>query len=63
LGLIIGDEKLPHPGPEGIFETYYSYELAKNWWLGPDYQFVVNPGYNRDRGPVSVLGAKLHTEF
>ena len=63
LGLIIGDGKLPHPGPEGIFETYYSYGLAKNWWLGPDYQFVVDPGYNRDRGPVSVLGARLHTEF
>jgi high affinity Mn2+ porin len=28
-----------------------------------DYQFIVNPAYNRDRGPVSVLGARWHTEF
>jgi hypothetical protein len=23
-----------------------------------DYQFIVNPAYNRDRGPVSVIGAR-----
>ena len=64
LGLIIGDGKLPHPGPEEIFETYYSLQLAKDhWWFSPDYQFVVDPGYNRDRGPVSVFGARLHGEF
>jgi len=28
-----------------------------------DYQFVVNPAYNRDRGPVSVLSARWHMEF
>jgi high affinity Mn2+ porin len=28
-----------------------------------DYQFIVNPAYNRDRGPVSVFGARVHTEF
>jgi high affinity Mn2+ porin len=63
LGLIIGDGKLPHPGPEQIMETYYSLQLAKDWWFSPDYQFVIDPGYNRDRGPVSVIGARLHTEF
>jgi len=28
-----------------------------------DYQFVVDPGYNRDRGPVSVFASRLHAEF
>jgi high affinity Mn2+ porin len=28
-----------------------------------DYQFVDNPGYNRDRGPVSVLSARVHAQF
>jgi high affinity Mn2+ porin len=28
-----------------------------------DYQFVANPAFNRDRGPVSVLGTRIHWEF
>ena len=28
-----------------------------------DYQFIVNPAYNRDRGPVSVIGTRLHAQF
>jgi high affinity Mn2+ porin len=62
LGILVGDGQLPHPGPEQILETYYSFPL------GPlratvDYQFFVNPAYNRDRGPVSVLGTRLHAQF
>ncbi len=62
LGILVGDGQLPHPGPEQVLETYYSFPL------GPlratvDYQFFVNPAYNRDRGPVSVLGTRLHAQF
>jgi hypothetical protein len=40
------------------------YSLAvRAWRLTFDYQFVNNPAYNRDRGPVSVLGPRLHAEF
>jgi len=28
-----------------------------------DYQFIANPGYNRDRGPVSVIGTRLRAQF
>jgi high affinity Mn2+ porin len=28
-----------------------------------DYQFIANPAYNRDRGPVSVLGVRIHAEY
>jgi high affinity Mn2+ porin len=63
LGLVIGDGTLPHAGLEQIIETYYSLAIAKSYWISPNYQFVVNPAYNQDRGPVSVLGVRLHAEF
>lgn len=63
LGLLIGDGKLPNSGPEQIMELYYSFAIIKGINLTPDYQFVANPAYNRDRGPVSFLGARLHAEF
>ncbi|MDU6670667.1 MAG: carbohydrate porin [Bradyrhizobium sp.] len=28
-----------------------------------DYQLIVNPAYNRDRGPASLLGVRLHTQY
>ena len=62
LGILVGDGMLPHPGPEQIIETYY--ELPVSFLkLTLDYQFIVNPGYNEDRGPVSVVSARLHTQF
>ena len=30
---------------------------------GPDIQHINNPGYNRDRGPVLVVGGRLDLEF
>jgi len=62
LGILVGDGMLPHPGLEQIIETYYQFPVY-NWTATLDYQFIANPGYNRDRGPVSVLGARMHTEF
>jgi high affinity Mn2+ porin len=62
LGILVGDGMLPHPGPEQIIETYYSLPVSY-FRLTLDYQFIVNPGYNRDRGPASVVGARLHAQF
>jgi high affinity Mn2+ porin len=62
LGILVGDGMLPHPGPEQILETYYTLPVSF-LKLTFDYQFIVNPGYNRDRGPVSVLGARVHAQF
>jgi high affinity Mn2+ porin len=62
LGILVGDGMLPHPGLEQIMETYY--ELPVSFLkLTLDYQFIVNPAYNEDRGPVSVVSARLHTQF
>jgi high affinity Mn2+ porin len=59
---IIGDGMLPHPGPEQIMEIYYQLPVFA-WQLTFDYQFINNPAYNRDRGPVSVLATRLHAQF
>ena len=63
LGILIGDGRLPHPGAEQIVETYYSW--AATGWLALtlDYQYVRNPGYNTDRGPVSVFAVRVHAQF
>jgi high affinity Mn2+ porin len=63
LGILVGDGQLLHSGPEQIVETYYSLAAFSFAKLSLDYQFVVNPGYNRDRGPVSIFGVRFHAEF
>jgi high affinity Mn2+ porin len=62
LGILVGDGQLPHPGPEQIIEAYYQFPVY-NWHATADYQFVVNPAYNRDRGPASILGLRAETDF
>ena len=59
---LIGDGALPHPGAEKILEVYYSLPIY-SWQLTLDYQFITNPAYNRDRGPVSVVATRLHAQF
>ena len=63
LGILVGDGMLPHPGLEQILETYYSFALTAATKLSFDYQFIANPAYNTDRGPVSVFAARLHAQF
>ena len=62
IGLLVGDGRLNYR-PEEILETYYAYSLSKNVTLTADYQLIVNPAYNADRGPVSVFSGRLHGEF
>jgi hypothetical protein len=61
LGFILGDGALNY-GLEKILETYYTAHIWRGISFAVDYQYVSNPGYNRDRGPVSVLGFRLHVE-
>lgn len=62
LGLLIGDGALNYR-QEKIFEAYYAINLAKGATLSVDYQYVANPAYNADRGPVSIYATRLHGEF
>jgi high affinity Mn2+ porin len=46
-----------------VMETYYKVAVFTGVSASADYQLIVNPAYNADRGPVSVLGVRLHGEF
>ena len=63
LGILVGDGRLPHPGPEQIIETYYSLAVLRYAHLSLDYQRINHPAYNRDRGPVSVVAVRMHAQF
>ncbi len=62
-GFIIGDGRLNY-GHEMIMEFYYKLNAyQKKFYITPDYQFIVNPAYNKDRGPVNVFSLRAHIEF
>jgi len=63
VGILVGDGALVHSGDETILETYYNVAVLKALRLTFDYQFIDNPAYNRDRGPVSVFGLRAHVEY
>lgn len=62
LGFLLGDGRLTY-SREQIFETYYSVHLWRGLFFSFDLQRIANPGYNRDRSPVTVPGARLHVDF
>ena len=60
---MIGDGNLNY-GTEKITEIFYSFAVPhSNIVLSPDYQFAVNPAYNKDRGPIQFLSLRFHAEF
>jgi high affinity Mn2+ porin len=61
LGFELGDGRL-HRGDEIITEAYYSLQLLHWFAVTLDYQFIKNPGYNQDRGPVSVVSLRGHIQ-
>jgi high affinity Mn2+ porin len=63
LGILVGDGRLPHYASETVLETYYDAQIVTGIHAALDYQFIAHPAYNADRGPVSVLGLRLHGEF
>lgn len=63
LGVLIGDGQLPHYGSEGIAEAYYKARVIAGIEVTADYQFIANPGYNRDRGPANLFALRFHGAF
>jgi high affinity Mn2+ porin len=64
LGFLLGDGRLNYAHEE-ILEVYYRLQLPWKWirvQLSPDFQFIRNPGFNADRGPVTFWGIRLHIE-
>lgn len=62
MGILIGDGGLNY-GNERITELYYNMALSKNFAVGIDYQYVSNPAYNQDRGPINIFGVRLRANF
>ena len=63
LGILVGDGKLPQAGDERILESYYSFSPLSWAHISFDYQWVRNPAYNTQRGPVSIWAVRVHTEI
>jgi high affinity Mn2+ porin len=68
-GFLLGDGRLNY-AHEQILETYYRAEWS--WSCGggalraqltPDFQYIQNPGFNQDRGPVRFYTLRLHLEY
>jgi high affinity Mn2+ porin len=62
MGILIGDGQLNYH-PEKIAELYYSWRANKHATLTFDCQYVANPAYNADRGPVNFYALRLHMEY
>jgi high affinity Mn2+ porin len=62
LGFLLGDGHLRY-GRENILESFYTLHAWRGIFPAFGVQYAVNPGYNRDRGPVVVPTLRLHLEF
>ena len=61
-GFILGDGALRY-APEILGELYYRASVTKEISAGVNYQPIVNPGFNRDRGPAHVFTGRMHVAF
>jgi high affinity Mn2+ porin len=68
-GFLLGDGRLNY-AQEEILEAYYRAswtwscgQLELHAQLTPDFQYIQNPGFNRDRGPVRIYALRLHLEY
>jgi high affinity Mn2+ porin len=62
LGILVGDGRLSYRAEE-VPEAYYAYAPTTWATISLDYQLAINPGYNADRGPISVFALRVHTAF
>jgi high affinity Mn2+ porin len=61
-GFLLGDGTLRYRR-EDIWELYYTAHIWRGVFASAQVQFISNPGYNQDRGPVWVPGARMHIDF
>ena len=64
LGGLVGDGLLPSYGAEQVIEAYYKFTVFQpNETLMLDYQHVINPAYDPERGPIDFLSFRVHLEY
>lgn len=61
-GFVIGDGRLNY-GQEKVLEAYYRLQPWRFIQISPDFQFIQHPDFNRDRGPASVIGLRVHLQY
>ncbi|HEY6912638.1 MAG TPA: carbohydrate porin, partial [Myxococcales bacterium] len=61
-GFIIGDGALRY-GVEALGEIFYRAAISREVSLGVNYQPILHPGFNRDRGPIHVFTGRAHVAF
>ncbi len=68
-GFLLGDGALDY-AHEKILEAYYRAQwtwsrgaFALRAQLSPDFQYIQNPAFNQDRGPVRFYALRLHLEY
>lgn len=62
LGFVLGDGRLNY-APEMVTEVYYRAQLGSFFQISPGLQFIANPGYNQDRGPVWVASLRVRVAY
>lgn len=61
-GFMVGDGTLTY-APEIVGEFYITSNVVEHCFITFNYQYMLNPAYNKDRGSVNFLGARFHFEF
>lgn len=61
-GFLLGDGALRY-GPEVLGEVYYRAAVTREVSAGVGYQPILNPGFDRDRGPAHVFTGRVHVEL
>lgn len=61
-GFMLGDGRINYSA-ERVLDVFYSFSAMEGASISVEVQRFWNPAFNQDRGPVSVIGARLHIEF
>ncbi|GAC1429626.1 MAG: hypothetical protein NVSMB68_01900 [Thermoanaerobaculia bacterium] len=62
LGFMLGDGRLRY-GVEHLIDAYYLCQVARSLAITGEVQHFAHLGFNRDRGPVTVYGARVHLQY
>jgi high affinity Mn2+ porin len=62
LGFMLGDGRL-NAAAENVIDVFYRFAPVRFFAVSAEVERFTNPAFNRDRGPVTVWGLRLHANF